>query len=995
MKLKAWRQLRAWCVAAMLMWVCWPAANAQEGDLAEAQRLNNQVIQDYAAGRYAQAIALAQRVLAIDEQALGPEHPGTATALNNLAALYKATGAYAKVEPLYQRALAINEKVLGSEHPDTAVSLNNLATLHLATGDYAEVELLCWRALAILEKEFDSEHPDTATSLNNLAALYYATGAYAKAEPLYQRTLAILEKALGPEHPDTAALLNNLAELYRATGDYAKAMPLFQRALAIREKALGPEHPDTAAPLNNLAELYRAIGDYAKAVPLNQRALAILEMALGPEHPDTVRALNNLAELYQASGAYAKAEPLYQRALAISEKALGPEHPDTATFLNNLAELYRATGAYAKAEPLYQRALAIRGKTLGPEHPDTATSLNNLAVLYRANGAYAKAESLHQRALAILENVLGPEHPDTATFLNNLAELYRATGAYAKAEPLYQRAQDIDEINTTRILIGGDEASKRAYLQQLVGRVNANVSFSLTVDDPRARALGLTAVLRYKSRALDAMADNVARLRRGAEPKDQALLDELAGVMQQWSNLTFRGPGQLSAQAYRERLDALAGEQGRLEGELSVRSAVFRQALAPVTLDGVRQELPAGAALVELFRYRPFDFKARDSKTQWGAPRYVAYVLRREGEPAVIDLGAAQDIDALVRDFRAALVEPVGTSYKPVAQQLYGRLIKPLRSFVSGIDRLLLSPDGELNLLPFAALMDDEHGDYVVQHIEVTYLTSGRDLLTLASEPARGSAVVIANPDYGPGASSQQTVSSEHRSIDLDRSGLKFRPLPGTADEAKALQRLLKLDAREVLTGANATEEKIKGLHGPRILHAATHGFFLSDQQVAAGALRPVGLGAGMPLPPQDENPLLRSGLALAGANARSSGVNDDGILTAAEAAQLDLRGTQLVVLSACETGLGQVQEGEGVYGLRRALVLAGAQAQLMSLWQADDAQTRALMVDYYERLLRGEGRSAALREVQKAMIANPVTQHPHYWAAFVPIGNWTPLIVK
>jgi CHAT domain-containing protein len=224
---------------------------------------------------------------------------------------------------------------------------------------------------------------------------------------------------------------------------------------------------------------------------------------------------------------------------------------------------------------------------------------------------------------------------------------------------------------------------------------------------------------------------------------------------------------------------------------------------------------------------------------------------------------------------------------------------------------------------------------------------------------------------------------------------LVFTPLAGTADEAKALQGLLKLNAQEVLTGANATEEKLKGLHGPRILHVATHGFFLSDQQVAAATLRPISFGAEAPPLPLGENPLLRSGLAVAGANARRSGDRDDGILTAAEAAQLDLRGTQLVVLSACDTGLGEVQQGEGVYGLRRALVLAGAQAQLVSLWKVADAQTQALMVDYYQRLLKGEGRSAALREAQRAMIANPATQHPYYWAAFIHVGSWTPLAAE
>jgi tetratricopeptide (TPR) repeat protein len=448
---------------------------------------------------------------------------------------------------------------------------------------------------------------------------------------------------------------------------------------------------------------------------------------------------------------------------------------------------YYVMGRYQQAIPLAQRALIIREKALGPEHPDTAIALNNLALLYQAIGAYAKAEPLDQRALAINENALGPKHPDTAIALNNLAGLYQATGAHAKAELLLERAQSIDEINTARFLLSGDEARKRAYLQRRRGDADGNASFSLEVADPRAKALGLTAVLQYKGRVLDAMAGSVALLRRSIDPRDQGLFDELAAVAQQLSTLTFRRPGNLSAQAYRERLDTLAREQERLEGELAARSAAFRQAVTPVTLEGVRQGVPADAVLIEWFRYQPFDPKAKDEKARWGAPRYVAYVLRHDGEPAAIDLGAAQDIDKLVSDFRAALSDPARTSYKEVAQELFGKLIKPLQSSLSGVNRLLLSPDGALNLVPFAALTD-EHGDYVAQRFELTYLTSGRDLLSLAAPaPARGSPVVMADPAYDQSTSGGPPLDLP-RSSDLDRSGLVFYPLAGTAAEAKALQ---------------------------------------------------------------------------------------------------------------------------------------------------------------------------------------------------------------
>jgi len=297
---------------------------------------------------------------------------------------------------------------------------------------------------------------------------------------------------------------------------------------------------------------------------------------------------------------------------------------------------------------------------------------------------------------------------------------------------------------------------------------------------------------------------------------------------------------------------------------------------------------------------------------------------------------------------------------------------------------VLMSPDGALNLVPMAALLD-ERGDYLVQSLEVSYLTSGRDLLRLASNAAaQRDPVILGSPAYGElsGLPADLAVSGAAiRSAELDRSELRFRPLLDTALEVQALQTLMKLSDSNVLMGAQASETRLKQLRAPRILHIATHGFFLQDQDLQ---------GSSTTLPVR-ENPLLRSGLALAGANQRRSG-KEDGILTALEAARLDLQGTELVVLSACESGLGEIQNGEGVYGLRRALVLAGAQAQVTSLWKVSDAATRELMVGYYERLLKGQGRGAALRSVQQHMLADTGRSHPYYWAGFLVTGNWRPM---
>jgi tetratricopeptide (TPR) repeat protein/CHAT domain-containing protein len=407
--------------------------------------LNNLAQLYQAQRRYAEAEPLFKRALAIAERALGPDHPTVGTALNNLAQLYQAQRRYAEAEPLFKRALAIAERALGPDHPTVGTRLNNLAQLYQAQRRYAEAEPLFKRALAIAEKAFGPDHSDVGIDLNNLSALYYTQGRYAEAEPLIKRALAIDEKALGPDHPEVGARLSNLAQLYRAQGRYAEAEPLIKRALAITEESLGPNHPDVGMRLNDLAVLYYTQGRYAEAEPLYERALAIAERALGPDHPMVGNRLDNLAQLYQAQGRYAEAEPLYERALAIDEKALGPDHLDVGSRLNNLAALYYAQGRYAEAEPLYKRALAIAEKALGPDHPTVGTRLDNLAELYRAQDRFAEAEPLYKRALAIAEKALGPDHSDVGVDLNNLAALYYTQGRYAEAEPLIKRALAIAE----------------------------------------------------------------------------------------------------------------------------------------------------------------------------------------------------------------------------------------------------------------------------------------------------------------------------------------------------------------------------------------------------------------------------------------------------------------------------------------------------------------------------------------------------------------------
>jgi CHAT domain-containing protein/Tfp pilus assembly protein PilF len=967
-------------------------------------------------GEYAKAEQLYSRALAILEKVLGPERLEVAYALNNLAKLYNFTGEYLKAEPLYGRALAIFEKSREPEHPDVATVLSNLANLYGNLGKYARAESLYSRALIIRERALGMQHPHVALSLNDLAALYRDQGEYEKAEPLYNRALAILEKALGPRHQNFALSLNNLAALYRDQGEYAKAEPRFRRALAILEKVLGPEHADVALTLHNLATLYRDLGDYEKAGRLFQQALVIRERALGMQHADVALTLHNLAAVYRDQGEYAKAEPLFQRALAIWESALGTQHRDVALTLNNLANIHRDRGDYEKGEPLYVRALAIRERALGPQHPDVAASLNDLANLYREQGEYTKAEPLYGRALAIREGTLRPQHPLVADTLNNLAVLYEAKGDPAQAIELQARANDIGEHNLALNLRAGSERQKLVYLALFSVQTDFTLSLhsQAAPDDRRALDLAFTTLLRRKGRGLDAMTDTIAALRRHARPEDRILFDQLTAARSQLAALTFR-ESMNKLDTYQTRLKPLEERIESLEADLSARSTRFRAEVQPVTLSAIQAALPTGGALIEFAVFTPGDVRTRKSKP----PRYLAYVLPARGRPKWVDLGEAEPIDQAIDEWRKALRGR--PDVKHLGRDLDEKVMRPVRSILSQMGnetrRLLIAPEGSLNLIPFAALVD-EHYNYLVERYTISYLTSGRDLLRLqTSEQSKSPPLVVANPVFGR-ATEEATRGVHHtgnpRTGDLrpiDAAPFSFEPLPRTQGEAMAIKGVM--PDSSVLLRRQATEAALKQVRSPRILHIATHGFFLDDQGDPPAETRgrvstaePSRFGgrdwradstlrmSSLRLNEWAANikdPLLRSGLALSGANLGNGG-DDDGVLTALETAGLDLSGTKLVVLSACETGVGEIKNGEGVQGLRRALVLAGSESQVISLWPVADEGTREMMIQYYRALGRGAGRSEGLRQVQLRMLRSKKRQHPFYWAAFIQSGEWANL---
>jgi CHAT domain-containing protein/tetratricopeptide (TPR) repeat protein len=979
-------------------------------------------------GQYSAAEPLYRRSLEIREKVLGPDHPGVAISLNNLAATLSDQGQYNAADPLYRRSLEIREKVLGPYHPDVARGLNNLAVHLRDQGQYSAAEPLYRRALAIRERALGSDHLDVALTLNNLAALLSDQGQFSAAEPLHRRSLAILEKVHGPDHPSFALGLSNLAALLRNQGQYNAAELLHRRSLAIREKALGSDHPVVAISLNNLAGLLRDLGQYSAAERFLRRSLEIREKSLGPDHPDVAVSLNNLASLLSVQGQHITAEPFYRRSLAIREKVFGPDHPDVAHGLNNLALHLRDQGQFSVAEPLYRRSLAILEKALGPDHPDVAIGLNNLAALLSVQGRHNTAEPLYRRSLAIREKALGPDHPEVALGLNNLALHLLDQGQYSAAEALYRRSLTIRKKalgpDHLGVALGLNNLALHLHDQAQHSSAITSLNESLAIESSwlirelpllhdQARFAQLNRIgnswqvpfgwiaahlpaakvaleIRLNRQGLLQEIEQRQALLLNAPGIDPAKVQQLQSLTQQLASVTLpadRRP------VVRQQRDALQSEIYRLQPDLEIQS---------VTVAQVASALPADGVLVEIQRYRPIEGRQPRSK-RWAEPQYIALVLKPNGDISSVPLGPAAAIDATVHKALSASAQDQSDAAALWAQ-LSDQLLKPLLPQLSGSRQWFLSPDGELNRVPFAALPAPQQPHQpLAAAVQLRVLTTGRDLVRLQNSTTRSQAsLVMANPSFDRAGRGTALASAngnqpggQRRSADLGST--RWKPLPGTEREGQQVASLL---GARLLSGPAATATALKQQQSPRVLHVATHGFFLADQNTPpSDPLRVVQEEAAFLSALRQEGPLLRSGLVLAGANQPAADPNDDGHLTAAEILTMNLKGTELVVLSACSTGQGEVRTGEGVYGLQRALTVAGARSTLLSLWKVDDDATAVFMARFYQRLKAGEGRASALAAVQSEFRSGAVTSlsgadwsQPYYWAAWQLTGDWGPI---
>jgi len=839
-----------------------------------------------------------------------------------------------------------------------------------------------------------------------------------------QRVVAASEKLFGPNSLDTAQHLNSLGVICYHLGQYARAEPLYQRSLAILEAILGKDHPDVANRLSNLAELYRAMEQPAKAEPLLLRSLAIREAKLGKDHLDVANSLHNLSLLYWSMGQYGRAEPLGLRSLAILEARLGKDHLLVASSLNNLARICRAQGQYARAEPLLLRSLAIREAQLGKDHPAVATTLNHLGVLYKSMDQPARAEPYYQRCLTISEARLGPEHPYVLTDLNNLAELEEAADQTGKAVALFERARRGSRRYVAQILPVLSEAEQATFLNQAEQRAFHK---ALALGLRHAREEKLTAcsaawLLNGKAVAQQSLAEAALLTRDRSDTALADLTQQLRQLRQQLAQLTLitAKPGQ-EGQLKQQR-EELSRREQELARRLRQAGGRAGQNVDWVELDDLRRSLPPDAVFIDLVRCEFFDFQARADQRQWLSTRYAAWITPPQGEVRLLDLGPAAPNESAVKAVRQALAaapttirrqgEPDSESEtRQLLDALSRRVLQPLLPHVADSRRWFLSPDSDLWLVPWAALTLP-NGKYAVEDHTISYVVSGRDLVH-ASRRARvqtQAPLVLADPDFDLGLDQAavetrkllrgQELPSEARGLSQALHLGSIARLPGTAAEAEAVAPKLKQFAGaepRLYTDKQALAGVFQAARNPRVVVLSTHGFVLPDQDngPTPGERRSAEANnRRSPSTSNWENPLLRCGLLLAGCNnaAQAKEGEDNGVLTGLQIVGTDLRGCELVVLSACETGLGDVRNGEGVAGLRQAFQLAGAESVVATLWQIPDQQSAQLMIKFFDNLANKQSKADALRNAQldliKARREKNAAAHPFFWAAFTLTGQ-------
>ena len=944
-----------------------------------------------------------------------------AVSLNNLAGVLLADGDAAGAEKLLTRAIDIFKKSKNETHPQAIVTRNTLAEVYRSQGRLPEAESLARETLRQLEATLGTA--DNARNAVELAGCLIRLGHALRdqvknmdAEAAARRAVALRERFLEPGHPDTVAAWSLLASVLRASGRLEEAETLYRKAKTATNARFGKSHPRAAEAGRELAVCLTERGDFAAAEALLDDARKVLGGNKKSDPFASSRLDHATADLYRETGRFTEAEPLYFAAIQAVVKKLGPAHPLSTSWAYDATRFLMAKGRYKEAHKLLTAVLSGREKTLGRNHPATVATLELLGEVLEQLGQRAEAEAVVREAI----HRTGDTDPMVTVRLSSNVALRSVWAGDAKAAMAHAR-RAIAAVEKVEALYPFDDPMcwLARHNAAFVSAAAGDVRGAIAEYDTARRA-----VRRFLAEALPGLSEREQLF--VLEKFDRFNLHTAlnlgpahaadADVAARTAEWVLNG----KAVAHDALAAAARGNAGRspVRPTLNLRRQAAGLAITPpaagrprpadpwVPLAALQAALLDGAVLIDIVRLDQHRV-ALGKPTERQPARYVAWVTGKAGAPKVIDLGPAAPIDAAVAVARQAIADAprairsdgeaaAEKGLRAAAAALTKLVLVPLQSAAGSAKVWFLAPDGELWLYPWAALPTAD--GYLAESVDVRYLTSGRDLLPRPSSSASGDAVIIADPDFDAGAGRERAAGGNPAGGRGIASLLgRVTRLPGTAVEAREVApKLAALASREpiVLTGDRATERRLRTAARPRVLMLATHGFYLAPDPEYRAAGKSWFENLTMPLVVGDEavNPLRRSGLLLAGCNREPESGEDDGVLTGLDVLGLDLRGCELVVLSACETGLGEVRDGEGVGGLRQAFLAAGAERVMSTLWQVPDLESARLMARCFELQAAGRPVAAALLEAQRKAVQRRreknAAAHPFFWAAYTVTGR-------
>jgi tetratricopeptide (TPR) repeat protein len=971
----------------------------------ELDKLVNQAVEHIGAGRFPEAAVVLEKALPLAETIHGAESPYVGVICAGLGQALSRTGLektvqYKRAAELLKRALSIQEKSVGKDHVDVATTLSELGRCYyfgLKNRDLAEKAFQ--RCIDILETQLGKEARPLELPLLCLGQIHQLKGNHLAAEPFHLRCARIAEK-----HNDADNLLlalGGLEGVYTHLGQFSKLQPLLERLLRLEEKSYGVNDPRLCGTLHMMGHMYWKMGQYVDAEQAFLRSADIGKKKTGAFSDDNLNTLNCLSVLYGNTGRKEESLRLRQQVFEAAEKQLPANHHFRIFLMSVLGRELLDRGELDKAEPLLAGALEKTRKNVGEDLLIGWSVRLDLALLRRRQGRLTEAEQLVRESLKMQQGRFGNSSP-------SLADAWAQLGhVQIQREQRQEAVQSLD--TSLRILrrhvaqnlpILSPDGQLRFIAKTYEENLFVGLSFALQhPDDADLATRAAEWLVNSKGQSLECLAATNRLLLSSKNPEVAELVQSLQGARFEIAKLTLTSGDADDA-------DKSLPSQNLGRKKLQVRELEKKlQGLIQKDLPGdpwiplaeVRARLPRGGVLVEIVRMKVFDFSAQPGQPAWKPAHYVAWIVPplADGAIRIVDLGDADAIDRQVQAVREQMATAAprrgatrDDTEKPdskkklrdVLEPLSKTIVHPLLPELEKRPRWILGPDADLWLVPWSACLLPG-GEYVVEKHAVSLVTSGRNLLPTV-RPKSAPALVLADPDYDLRGTEVRRLSqaalgqpAETRDLPLSTSFVPGRAarLPGTAAEAEAaLPQIKALTALEprLLMQEKALKDVVLAQKNPAVLHLSTHGYSLPRAVSKKQAI---------------DNPLLRCGLLLAGCN--DPDYFSQGVLTAWEVTNMDLRGTWLVVLSACETGLGDIQQGEGVAGLRQSFQLAGALAVVASLWQVPDRETAELMSRFFENMAQEEDKAEALRQAQLHLLRRGPS-HPYFWAAFSVTGR-------